>query len=170
VVFERLPNGTVRKTTITTTTREAEAPDPSPRAADPYPADPLVRYNVEALNRYRSKAGAAPLLYDAKISAFALEGSKQLAQDHEPHAHFASHAKSSANGFGTRSAENQGDPSGVPPMEGKKQVDIMIDLMFQEGPGGGHHDNMVNPRYRRVGVGLYVTAEGRMYLTNDFSN
>src|SRR2546423_963823 len=63
------------------TTETVEAPPPPPRPGDPLPADPLVKYNVDLLNSYRAKHGRSPLLYDAKISAFALAGSKQLASD-----------------------------------------------------------------------------------------
>ncbi len=173
-VVERTPSGT-RTTVITTTTRSVEAPPPPARPADPMPGDPLVRYNVEQLNAYRARSGAAPLLYDARISAFALAGSRQLEGDHHPHAHFAAHAQG-APGFGSRSAENQGDPNGVPPLDadrvksGKKQIDLMLKMMFDEGPGGGHHDNMLNARYRRIGIGLHTTAGGMLYLTNDFSD
>jgi len=41
--------------------------------------------------------------------------------------------------------------------------------MMDEGPGGGHYDNMMNPRFRRIGIGL-VYAGGRLYMTNDFSD
>jgi hypothetical protein len=162
-------------TTITTTTTTwVDAPAPPPRPADPWPADPLVKYNVDKLNEYRLAAGVPALLYDAPVSAFALEGSKQLAIDHEPHAHFAANVKG-APGFGTRSAENQGDWNGIPKLDadpranGRKQVDVMLKLMIDEGPGGGHHDNMLSPKYRRVGVGLF-TSGGKLYLTNDFTN
>jgi len=171
VVVERTPNGT--RTTVITT-RTVEAPPPPARPADPIPDDPLVRYHLELLNEYRAHAGVHPLLYDAKISAFALAGSKELARDHEPHAHFRAHAEG-APGFGSRAAENQGDPNGVPPMaadrvaSGKKQIAIMLKLMFDEGPGGGHHDNMLNPKYRRVGLGIYE-AGGTLFLTDDFSD
>lgn len=171
VIVERTPTGT--KTTVITT-RTVEAPPPPPRPADPLPGDPLVRFNLELLNEYRARAGVRPLLYDATISAFALAGSKELAQDHEPHAHFRAHAEG-APGFGSRSAENQGDPNGVPPLSpervssGKKQITLMLKMMFDEGPGGGHHDNMLNPRYRRVGIGVYEPG-GTLFLTNDFSD
>lgn len=174
-IVEKTPNGTRTVTITTTTTTERVAPKPPPaRPADPYPADPRVRYNVELLASYRKRAGLPPLLYDAKISAFALEGSKRLAHDHVPHAHFrASGERHPA--FGTRSAENQGDPNGVPALDpdpkvsGKKQIALMMKMMFDEGPGGGHHDNMMNPKYRRVGIGLHE-AGGKLYLTNDFSD
>jgi hypothetical protein len=135
-----------------------------------------VKYNVDLLNAYRAKAGVPPLKYDARLSAFAKEGSRALARTHAPHGHFrASLSSLKASGFGPHSAENQGDPSGVPPMasdpaaSAKKQIALLLDLMFQEGPGGGHHDNMLDPRYRRVGIGLH-DAGGRLYLTNDFSD
>jgi uncharacterized protein YkwD len=160
---------------ITTTTKWVEAPDPPDRPADPFPGDPLVKYNVDQLNVYRKNAGVPLLKYDAKISTYALAGSKQLSSDHEPHAHF----KATAQGnpvLGTRSAENQGDWNGVPELDtssklanGKKQIDVMLKLMFDEGPGGGHHDNMLNPKMKRVGIGLFYVG-AKLYLTNDFSN
>jgi hypothetical protein len=163
-----------KTTIITTTTKMIEAPDPPARPADPFPDDPLVKYNVDQLNSYRKKAGVGALLYDNKLSAFALEGSKQLAIDHKAHAHFVAKVKG-APGFGTKSAENQGDWEGVPAMDkdpivnGKKQIDVMLKIMFDEGPGGGHHDNMLSTKYARVGIGIFY-AQGKLYLTNDFSN
>jgi hypothetical protein len=174
VVIEKMPDGSTKKTTITTTRRVVEAPSPPARPADAYPADPRVRYNVERVNAYRATKGLEPVLYDAKISAFARNGSERLSKDHVAHAHFMANAKGHP-AFGPRNAENQGDPNGVPSLDadattnGRKQIDIMLKLMFDEGPGGGHYDNMMNPRYRRIGVGL-VDAGGKMYMTNDFSD
>ena len=172
-IVEQTPNGT-RTTTITTTSKSVPAPAPAPRPADPLPGDALVRYNLEQLNAYRQRNGRAPLLYDARISEFAAAGSRQLSSDHSAHAHFAKHVEGS-RAFGSRSAENQGDPRGVPPMgadavaSGKKQIEVMLKLMFDEGPGGGHYENMMNPKYRRVGIGLYLPG-GTLYMTNDFSD
>lgn len=174
VVYEKLPDGRIKKTTIRTTRRVVPARPPPPRPADPYPRDPLVKYNVDRVNAYRAKKGLGALLYDAKISSFAKRGSEQLARDHSPHAHFAAHAKG-APGFGSKAAENQGDPNGVPSLDpdparnGRKQVDLLLKLMMDEGPGGGHYDNMMNPSFRRIGVGL-VYVGGKLYLTNDFSD
>jgi uncharacterized protein YkwD len=174
VVYEKQPDGSIKKTTIRTTRRVVPAAAPPPRPADPYPSDPLVRYNVERVNAYRLQKGLAPLLYDAKISTFAIHGSEQLSSDHTPHAHFASNAKG-APGFGSRAAENQGDPAGVPSLDpdrtknGPKQIDTMLKLMMDEGPGGGHHDNIMNAHFRRIGIGLHY-AGGKLYMTNDFSD
>jgi hypothetical protein len=174
-VVEKLPDGSTRTTTITRTHSTVPAPPPPPRPADPYPGDPLVRYNVDLVNRYRAQGGLAPLLYDAKISAFAMAGSQQLSGDHTPHAHFAANIQSQPPGFGSRSAENQGDPRGVPPMaadattSGQKVIAALLQIMMNEGPGGGHYDNIMSPDLRRVGVGISY-AGGRLYLTNDFSD
>ena len=162
------------RTTVITTTRVVEAPPPPARPADPLPGDALVKYNLDLVNQYRAKHGRAALLYDAKISAFALEGSKQYSRDHHPHAHFAAQSEG-APGFGTHSAENQGDPNGVPPMDddamasGKKQIAALLKIMMDEGPGGGHYENMLSAKYRRIGIGLHSPG-GRLYLTNDFSD
>jgi uncharacterized protein YkwD len=174
VVLEKQPDGSIKKTTIRTTRRVVAAPPPPPRPADPYPNDPIVKYNVDRVNAYRAQKGLPALLYDASISHFARRGSEQLSHDHTPHAHFAANAQG-APGFGSKAAENQGDPNGVPSLDadttrnGKKQVDIMLKLMMDEGPGGGHYDNMMNPRFRRIGVGLFY-AGGKLYMTNDFSD
>jgi uncharacterized protein YkwD len=174
VVIEKQPDGTIKKTTIRTTRRTVPAPPPPERPADPFPSDPLVKYNVDRVNAYRAQKGLTALRYDAKVSAFALRGSQQLSRDHTAHAHFAANAQG-APGFGSRSAENQGDPNGVPALEsdaarnGRKQVDVMLQLMMDEGPGGGHYDNMMNARFRRIGVGLHY-AGGKLYMTNDFSD
>jgi uncharacterized protein YkwD len=37
-----------------------------------------------------------------------------------------------------------------------------------EGPGGMHHDALLRPDWRKVGVGI-VRSDGRMYFTVDFS-
>lgn len=174
-VTERMPDGSTRTTTYTTTHDVVPAAPPPPRPADPFPADPLVRHNVERINAYRAQQGLAPLLYDARISAFARAGSERLARDHVPHAHFRENARHSPPGFGSRSAENQGDPNGVPPLDadpaanGRKQVDLMQKMMMDEGPGGGHYDNMMSGELRRIGVGVFYSG-GRLFLTNDFSD
>jgi hypothetical protein len=170
--------------TVTITKKVVPAPEPPDRPADPWPSDPLVKYNVDGINAYRKKHGLPALKYDAKISAFAKEGSKQLAVDHTAHAHFNAKIKSQlgdpqamkgGSGFGSRSAENQGDWNGIPQLDpdpaknGRQQIDVTLKLMYDEGPGGGHYENMVNPKLKRVGVGIHWVGP-KMYLTNDFSD
>jgi hypothetical protein len=176
VVTEKQPDGSTKRTTIRTTRRKVEAPPPPARPADPLPGDPLIKHNVDKVNAYRSTKGLHPVVYDSKISAFATRGSEQLSRDHTPHAHFQQNAHGAPPpGFGSKAAENQGDPGGVPVLDpdpsknGRVQVDMMLKMMMDEGPGGGHYDNMMNPRFRRIGIGL-VYAGGKLYMTNDFSD
>ena len=170
VLVEQTANGP--RTTVVTT--RMEPPPLAPPPADPLPGDPLVQFNLEILNQYREHEGVEPLRYSARISAFAIEGSKELALTHVPRADFAQRADG-APGFGVRAGENQSDPDGIPPLaadplvSGKKQIEETLKLMYDESHGGKHFDNIVNPRFRRVGVGLYPSG-GRLDLTNDFSD
>ena len=41
--------------------------------------------------------------------------------------------------------------------------------MMAEGPGGGHYQNMMNPKAKRIGIGLIEDGDGKLFLTNDFS-
>jgi uncharacterized protein YkwD len=150
-----------------------QRPQYPPPAAPAYP-DALAKYNVDLINSYRAQARLPPLAYDGAISRYAFDGSAELARDHSPHAHYMS-TNGSGPGRGQATAENQGDPNGVPQMaadplqNGMQQVNTMMKLMMSEGPGGGHYENVMSPAYRRVGAGFFYVG-GRLFLTNDFSN
>lgn len=132
-----------------------------------------IRYNLKQLNIYRAQKGLAPLELDAKLSEFAHRGSLQLMRDHLPHGHFADAGRAGtlfgAGGFRGAAAENQGDPNGWTPMKVDAAIDAILRAMIAEGPGGGHYDNIMNPRLKRVGIGLVLNAKSQLYFTNDFS-
>lgn len=164
-------------------------PSPQPQPSRPYtppvasvpsstPFNDMATYNVNSLNEYRARLGIGAVTLDPTISAFAMEGSRQLINDHSPHAHFLSKAKGSsglAPGFRTAAGENQGDRNGFPQLDsnpdknGQKQIDTMLKMMFDEGPSGSHYQNMMNGNFHRIGVAI-IDVDGRMYLTNDFSD
>jgi hypothetical protein len=85
---------------------------------------------------------------------------------------------SPADGFSTSAGENQGDPNGWNPISSNKttneldQIDAIQKAVFDEGPGAGeahgHYENIMNPQFTRVGVGLLEVGD-KLYLTNDFS-
>jgi len=147
---------------------------------NPAPAD-LFKYNLDVINFYRASKGIAALKLDTQLNTFAQAGSVQLSKDHIPHNHFKQAGTSLfSQGFKTMAAENQGDPNGWPVLntsDAKKNQQLQIDAiqkaMFNEGPGAGaahgHYTNMMNAKYKRVGVGLY-SVNGKLYLTNDFSD
>jgi hypothetical protein len=118
--------------------------------------------------------GAGALVMDAQLNDFAIEGSFELMANHVPHGHFNDAAAAgtlfTSDGFSGSAAENQGDPFGWPPAPSvPQQIDQILAAMWAEGPGGGHYDNMANPAFARVGIGLVVDGAGRLYFTNDFS-
>jgi uncharacterized protein YkwD len=123
-------------------------------------------YNLAKVNQYRAQAGVAPLHADAALDAFAQAASTELSQDHASHKYFADHATTCACGV---MAENQGAPGGWIAGPIHAQIDQVLDLMMSEGPGGGHHDDIVSPKATRLGVGI-VNPGGTMYFTNDFGN
>jgi uncharacterized protein YkwD len=147
----------------------------------PSPFDAFQQKNLAVINQYRATKSLQPLALDVKLSTFALAGSKQLAVDHSPHAHFISASNAGTiwqSGFQGSAAENQGDPNGWSTMSSDPTTNEMLQIasiqqaMFNEGPGAGeahgHYMNMMNPAFTKVGVGLTMVGTS-LYLTNDFS-
>ena len=142
-------------------------PRPAPPASD-VALQSAVLHNLNQLNAYRARAGAQALQLDPRLNAFAQQGSLELRQNHIPHGHFRRRDVFEA-GFTGGAAENQSDPNGWPIRGGlNATIDAILQAMIDEGPGGGHHDNMLNPQFRRVGIGLVMDGN-ELYLTNDFS-
>ncbi|BCM93678.1 hypothetical protein IAD21_05569 [Abditibacteriota bacterium] len=127
-----------------------------------------IQYNLTQLNALRARAGVSALKLDLGLCEFARQGSLELMRTHVPHNHF-SKADVWKNGFERAAAENQGDPHGWFPGPVNQSIDQILQAMMDEGPGGGHHDNILNPAYKRVGIGLVKDDSGRLYFTNDFS-
>ena len=142
----------------------------------------LRNHNVDVINMYRAKGGIAPLAIDDTLSSFANSGSVELSSDHIPHKHFQTAASNGTiwqSGFRTAAGENPGDPNGWPVLSSdpvandQAQIDAIQAMMYAEGPGAGeahgHYTNIMNPKYHRVGIGLW-SVDGKLYLTNDFSD
>jgi hypothetical protein len=117
---------------------------------------------------YRTQAGVPTVVLDQGLSAFATDGSVALASGGSPHAHISLAAQNGSiakAGFCNGWGENQ-----APNWMGSDQnatVDAILQSMVAEGAGGSNHDTLLNPQWRRVGIGLIIA--GGMYLTNDFS-
>jgi uncharacterized protein YkwD len=134
-------------------------------------ADPYVQHNLDALNTYRAANNAPALVLSDALNAFAATGSQQLAAGGPAHGHFMDAITKQtlfSSGFCNGAGENQAPGW---PMNGDENgtIDAILKQMMDEGPGGGHHDNIVNPQFRLLGVGVLVQGGG-LYLTNDFSN
>jgi hypothetical protein len=139
------------------------------------------RHNLSVVNTYRKTKGLVALKLSPGLSTFSHAGSVQLSHDHSPHAHFIAAGSSlfTKDGFKSEAGENQGDPHGWPVLvqgdvtkNRDAQIDAIQKAMFDEGPGKGeshgHYENMMNAKFRRIGIGL-VDVSGELYLTNDFS-
>jgi len=94
-----------------------------------------------------------------------MEGAAYDAARNAPHAHFMA-----TNGGGIALAENEvpgwdlefgnGTVMGV--------VEAGLAAMWDEGPGGGHHDNMNSRTFTELGCGIYVTSRGEVWVVQDF--
>lgn len=43
-----------------------------------------------------------------------------------------------------------------------------LKMMWAEGPGGGHYDNMKNPNYQWVACGFHTLPDGSVWAVQDF--
>ncbi|RYX81212.1 hypothetical protein EON83_25160 [bacterium] len=150
------------------TTEVAAPPSQPAQSGNGEGIDASIQYNLKQLNVLRARAGVPALKLDAQLNAFARQGSIELMKTHVPHGHFTK-ADVWKNGFDNNAAENQGDPNGWFPGPLNQSIDQILKAMMDEGPGGGHHDAIINPAFKRVGIGLVKDGNGRLYFTNDFS-
>jgi uncharacterized protein YkwD len=120
-------------------------------------------YTLMYLNGLRSLNGLGALSLDEGLNDFAQRGSEQLSRDHRPHGHFLDE-RGACPGCG----EVQGDPKGWHVAPVQKQIDEILAGMMAEGVGGRHHDDILRPEWRRLGVGIVSPGE-RMYFTTDFA-
>jgi uncharacterized protein YkwD len=118
-------------------------------------------YALKYINHARADAGLPPLALDYVLNDFAQAGSRQLAQDHQPHEHLSSERRACPI-----CAETQGDPAGLEAASVHDQLDAALAFMLSEGNGGPDHDVLLNGDWHRVGVGI-VNPDARMYFTVD---
>lgn len=142
---------------------EPNAPDERAAEAD-MDVGEARDYVLGYVNGVRKLNAAGPLVRDDALDAFAQAGSEQLAQDHKPNGHMIEHARE----LQAASVENQGSPDGSRPGPLQDQIAAILLGMMAEGAGGMHHDAMLRPEWRKLGVGI-VQRGGRMYFTVDFS-
>ena len=134
--------------------------------------DAHVQHNVDMLNMYRAQAGVAPLTLDDALSTFSTTASNMLESTGQAHGYFVAQSNSGAlwsQGFCSSAAENQAPGWPINGGDEDATIDGILKAMMDEGPGGGHHDNILAASSTRVGVGLVVDAQQQLWFTNDFS-
>jgi len=115
---------------------------------------------VQRTNEYRARVGIAPV--ERRPDAEAC-GDAQARSDG------ASHTAHGAFGQCRERAQNE-----CPGWPGTANdvIDKCLAMMFAEGPGSGpthgHYVNMTDTRYRGVSCGLSATANGELWVVQDF--
>jgi uncharacterized protein YkwD len=143
-------------------------PAGSPESPPPPMSDADARdYVLGYVNGVRKLNGSSPVERTTALDDFAQAGSEELAQDHRTGKHWAEHSPE----LRTRSAEVQGSPEGESPGSLQDQLAAVLLQMTGEGPGGMHHDILLRPEWRKLGVGIVQEGDGgRTYFTVDFSD
>jgi uncharacterized protein YkwD len=121
-------------------------------------------YVQDYLNGVRKLNGVGALVRDDALDGFAQAGSDELAQDHLPQQHMVAHAPE----LRASCTEVQGPPDGSSPGPLQDQLAAVLLRFMGEGHGGTHHDAMLRPEWRRLGVGI-ARRDGRTYFTVDFA-
>jgi uncharacterized protein YkwD len=124
-----------------------------------------LQHCVDVINSYRAQISVPAYARSSSLEAFAATGAQSDSQTGEAHGHFVS----TNGGNGIAYAENE-----VPgwPLDQYGSITDVIDqgmqMMWAEGPGGGHYDNMASTDYTQAGCGTYVTSDGDVWITTDF--
>jgi uncharacterized protein YkwD len=133
-----------------------------------------IQYALNQLNAARASYGFAPLVVDSSISAVAYGHAADMAANG-----YFSHT--SLNGMTYRQRLTAGGISygwsgeNICYLGGSSGVQATLNwchaqFWAEPYPGGGNHkDNILNPNYRRVGIGI-ATGGGRVYVVWDFTD
>jgi hypothetical protein len=108
------------------------------------------------INEYRKRAGLEP--YERWTDAESCSDGEAAsdAQTKRAHGAFPRCGEFAQN-------ECPGTPG--PPEEG---IPSCLAMMWDEGPGGGHHDNMASTKYTKAACGVFVTASGSIWSVQNF--
>lgn len=110
-----------------------------------------LTFCVTETNRYRASLGLPGLTRSSALEAYAATGAHDDGLAHAGHQHFRS-----TNGGGLARAENE-----MPWWPSSYSVHAVIQqglaMMWAEGPGGGHYENIRGP-YAELGCGVFING------------
>ena len=118
-----------------------------------------LTFCVTETNRYRTTLGLSPLTRSRSLEAYAAAGAQEDGLAHVAHQHFRS-----TNGGGVAFAENEIPWWSSGSVQAVTQQGLA--MMWAEGPGGGHYENMRGP-YSQLGCGVFVNG-GEITVVQDF--
>jgi hypothetical protein len=145
----------------------ATAPEPAPPPAvveAAARADGDLAFCVEEVNRYRRRAGKVLLDRSTELDAFAAEGARVDSRARRAHRHFSTVTYPHPY---VEMGEN------LIPWWPEKQYGTVREIirvglkgMWDEGPGGGHYENLVG-NFTHVGCGIHI-ENGEVTVVQDF--
>jgi hypothetical protein len=134
--------------------------------AAPAQRDDDLAFCVAETNRYRERHGKAPLRRSAELEAYAATGARYDTAARTPHKHF-----DDTRGGNLAYAENEclsfhgwtlqfggGSVRGT--------IIKCLRTFYDEGPAGGHYQNMMSDEYRTLGCAVHVAGGGVTIVQN----
>lgn len=118
---------------------------------------------ISETNRYRATLSLPPLVRNAALEEYAAVGARYDAGLNSAHAHFKAYAN-----YQLTDAENE-----IPgwSLTQYKTVSAIIDaglkMMWGEGPGGGHYEN-IKGSHTKLGCGCFTTSANGVWVVQDF--
>jgi len=144
-------------------------PGPTPTQPPPFPVPPPVpprsgdafaaarQSCVDRINQYRARVRAPAVARDPSSEPCDDEESRLDARSNRPHGSFGKCGERAQNA--------------CPNYPGASVEDILtkcLQQMFDEGPGGGHYDNMTSTKYSRASCGFEQLSGGRIWTVQNF--
>jgi hypothetical protein len=120
-------------------------------------------YCKDVVNAYRARLGLSQLVRDPAIEEFADEGAEY---DSQPACAYPYHCHYYEN-YGA--VQGECEVPGSPLYASVEQIiDDTVEMMWNEGPGGGHYVYLTEPSFTRIGCGFYLTSSDYLWIVYDF--
>ncbi|WP_394826287.1 CAP domain-containing protein [Pendulispora albinea] len=130
--------------------------NPPPTQPPPPTGSDATSICVDKINAYRATLGLPPYARWSDKEVCASGQAKSDSETSKPH-----------GAFGKCSEWAQNECPGWPgPAE--KMIPGCLEMMWGEGPGGGHYDNMSSKKYTKVACGFYTMPNGKVWAVQDF--
>jgi hypothetical protein len=126
----------------------------------------VLQFCVDESNRYRAMGGKGPIARSSTLEAFAAEGAAQDTQNMQAHGHFGRQGDDLVAFAENACPSWLGWTLGDGPTATHDAVAECIKAFYDEGPGGGHYDNLMSDN-AALGCGFYV-ENGGITIIQDF--
>ena len=130
-------------------------PPPAPSANDAFAA--ARQSCVDRINAFRARVRLGGLARDASSEPCDDEESRLDARSNRAH-----------GSFGRCGERAQNACPNYPGASVEAVLSTCLQQMFDEGPGGGHFDNMTSTKYSRASCGFEQLAGGRIWTVQNF--